>query len=290
MTRINSWILNYAKTGDLRITKLTWPQELGLDFHEYKVQYQNLFGTGTDRDEDTALIKACSELFERHCVQSCQIENSNGCASHSDLDSAVENAQNELIERDSFLFCFLTQSFSQDMLLSSRALGATLDQMSNYLIADQNVKVVMSLVKFNQAGFIVGLGTANQLNQAIEKAEIEALRQWFYYKDMINQIEVWNQKSFDRHGDLALLNDFSSQMFKCELRNEIDYATLNFKIKRYLNPDDSIFKDCPFVFVQAQHESLIPLVTGPYSTDILKATRLNFMNWNQDPSWLHPLR
>lgn len=109
--KLGNWILCHTHSLDLKIERMNWIQNWFPEHKDFKISFSTsnevLVGRGIDTDEDTALIKAFSELVERSVCSFYGI-NSNGVAAHFDKGSAVLNAKKELIERDAILCHHLT--------------------------------------------------------------------------------------------------------------------------------------------------------------------------------------
>ena len=109
--KLNNWILDHAHTLDIKIERMEWIKEWFPEYYDFNVKAcfegNIIEGRGIDKDQDSALLKAFSELIERIACKHLGIR-SNGVAAHFNKNMARENAKKELIERDAILSHFLT--------------------------------------------------------------------------------------------------------------------------------------------------------------------------------------
>ena len=299
------WILERAEKGLIEISKVSWPQRLGLQIQDYaasvKVGNEVFTGHGTSTDADTAISKAVAETFERYKVWKLRLNTSNGCSAHPSEKESRERARFELLERDCFLYKYITaDAFHQidDRILFFDAPNSIL---SNYLLYDgSKFKISMTRVAINEKSNIFGLGIAADRSAAIFSSEVEALRQWahlFYFKNYkshpFNSLISGDGFSFDDHGDVALTSDHfleikhlfivkDNKSKYAEPIGEFRYLT-QFSEQDYESP----FFEIPLYFTKAYNDFVQELFTGSTATSI---------NPNRIPTdevlnlCLHPLR
>lgn len=108
---LKNWILENAHTLDIKIERMEWIKTWFPEFSDFNVKAcfngHIIEGRGIDKDQDSALLKAFSEIIERMTCKRLGIR-SNGVAAHFDKDLARMNARMELVERDAILSHFLT--------------------------------------------------------------------------------------------------------------------------------------------------------------------------------------
>ena len=191
--KLINWVVEHRKQLELSIITYTWPQRWLSHLYDFKVSlhYNNepYEGRGTDSDEETALVKAIMEAFERMLIKENNLENSSGIALHFDYESAKSNALAELIERDSFLCHFLTKTPGDNI---DHCLSGTLKE---FIAKTTNEKVQTHVLKLrstnnhfvtmtiatgikanNPFGLCLGLAADLDLDKAIWKSSIECAR------------------------------------------------------------------------------------------------------------------
>jgi len=179
--------LCHVHSLDLKIERMDWIQNWFPEHKDFKISFsasgEVLTGRGIDTDEDTALIKAFSELVERSV---CSIHgiNSNGVAAHYDKESAVLNAKKELAERDAILCHHLTGKpfFSNEkptMLdeLKLALLGFGMDLTFAEAISPvAGLHVVVCRISGrDRFGALWGFGCDADLNKAFDHAAFECM-------------------------------------------------------------------------------------------------------------------
>ncbi|MBI2519943.1 MAG: YcaO-like family protein [Bdellovibrio sp.] len=111
--KLKYWISVNAETLKLQVERMRWVDDWFPGYFDFAVSAQvdgQIFtGRGIAGDEDTAFLKALSEMVERVYCFYHKI-GSNGVAAHPDRDQAILNAKKELIERDAVLCHTLTNT------------------------------------------------------------------------------------------------------------------------------------------------------------------------------------
>ena len=111
--KLKHWIADHAETLKLQVERMHWVDDWFPGYFDFslsaKVDGQTFTGRGIADDEDTALLKAFSEMVERVYCFYHKI-GSNGVATHPDGEQAIFNAKKELIERDAVLCHTLTNT------------------------------------------------------------------------------------------------------------------------------------------------------------------------------------
>jgi len=184
---IGNWILGHAHLLDLKIERMGWIQNWFPEHKDFKISLSTpdgiLTGRGIDTDEDTALLKAFSELVERSVCSGYGI-NSNGVAAHYDRDSAILNARKELIERDAILCHHLTGKpffFNQrpsrydELKLALFGLGMDLKFAEAICSVDGFHVVVCRVSGRDQFGSFWGFGCDTDLDKAFDHASFECM-------------------------------------------------------------------------------------------------------------------
>ncbi len=277
------WILNSAQNKKIFISQLTWPSRLGLSVSDYIVQVhfagEDFIGHGSDLDSDMAILKAAAEAFERYCVTSLGLKNSNGCAVHTDIKKAETNALLELIERDCFLVSFINGSAFKE--IDHSFYNARLEsryKLVNYSLASKDLNVALTRITIDGAANILGLGIAQSLDLALEKSEIEALRQLVYVvdKDLIahasyDKVSTKKKLSFDDHGNIALTRKHYEEIAfifeqgavqESQDFNFFDPTFTKFKIYDIKLDEENPFYNIPLYFVKANNVYAQELFAG----------------------------
>jgi YcaO cyclodehydratase, ATP-ad Mg2+-binding len=306
LNQLKKWILTTVKTypENFKIFEISWPQDNGFHFHDYGVEIivdgKKYQGNGTSRDPDTALCKAVSESYERFCVKYYELASSNGCAAHYDQPTALINAKLELIERDAFLCHFIlgTGFLKLDQVVHKNLEAHSDIKIENYLLESKKYKIVLTRLILRKYSQIFGMGISSDLSESLFKAEIEALRQWSYYKDIqfdelgeAIDFEKIKFTSFDGHGDLALTKSYfdkTASLFDHAHSKKISFTDLDdseFEFIHFDRPvlnEDHVFKSIPLCFAQAKHPKAQSLFIGqtinyinPLRFDLQKISEFN---------------
>lgn len=284
--KFKNWIFQKAKSGQLKIAKLNWPQKYGLRIYDYMVEcdtaYSKISGRGTDTNEDQAIFKAVAETYERYMRRKFKLNNTNGCAAHIDESLCKEKAKAELIERDCFLFKFIHGEAFTSTHNKHFQINLKNSILTNFLLmTEQSIFITMTRIEIAESGNILGLGSGRSLKEAIASSEIEALRQWVHLFGSSDPIlksyyEILNKQNhnFDDHGDIALTKEHhdsinylfgnSGQLSKFTiLTDEFKYLT-DFSD----NDPNSPFYLIPLFFAKASHDFAQELFTGPTEPNI----------------------
>jgi hypothetical protein len=194
--KLISWLLDNSEKLQLQATELTWVQEWNLsgvfDYQvEITIQDRIYKGRGTALTEELAFVKAGAEAIERAFCGGYGIS-SLGVAAHTDQVLAEKNAASELNERDAFFNHYYLKR-SLDLLEDSKIHNfknrwqsafkklATNRVDCQFFEAESDIEsvvvCVMSGEKAQQKfGGIIGLGSNQSIDAALESAFLEALR------------------------------------------------------------------------------------------------------------------
>ncbi|HAZ13183.1 MAG: hypothetical protein A2X86_15980 [Bdellovibrionales bacterium GWA2_49_15] len=111
--KLKHWIFAKAETLKLQVERMRWVDDWFPGYFDFALSAQidgrKFVGRGMADDEDTAFLKAFSEMVERVYCFYHKI-GSNGVAAHPRRDQAILNAKKELIERDAVLCHTLTNT------------------------------------------------------------------------------------------------------------------------------------------------------------------------------------
>jgi len=188
--KLENWLFENAQKLDLKVVNYTWPRFFNLNYFDISVSMvynkKKFIGRGTAPNERDALLKASVECIER-IFCSFNKTSSNGVAAHYSKNTAKKNAMNELLERDSFFCSYLTMAkrnlISTDIFLKLREILESKYKISiQYfdISAYQNPKTILAVAVGNEFvqpfGLCIGLGTNADLDQAIQSASFEIIR------------------------------------------------------------------------------------------------------------------
>ena len=194
--KLSTWLLDNADRVNLRVTEMTWVRDWNMNGlcdlqATIDVGGQTFVGRGTALSEDLAFIKAGAEAIERAFCFGLAIHTT-GVAVHTDAQAAQLNAKNEFNERDAFFCHFYTKTPFLPVLNS-----VTHELMQTYKNAIDKINSRGITIRFFRAraigypvylcvasglrsqlrfGGIVGLGSQNDDEQAIQSAFFECLR------------------------------------------------------------------------------------------------------------------
>lgn len=301
------WIFNAAKSKKILISQLDWPSRLGIEIKDYIVQVvldgEIFVGHGSDVDSDLAILKATSEAYERYCVTSLKLKNSNGCAAHTSLEEAKEKSLLELIERDCFLVKFINGFFFEEIGIYSNMVNLDSKyKLTNYCLAAGVYKIILTRIEINKAANILGLSAELSIKDALIKSEIEALRQLMYVEDknlLSNQsYDVISRKDkldFNDHGNIALTQQHYSEIdfifdTKKSKNCKFDYfdqSSTVFKEYKIVLEKTNPFYEIPLFFVKALNPNAQELFVGKTIENINPLRIPNTGNLNL---CLHPFR
>ncbi len=305
--KLNTYIESLAEKNVISIKQLDWTAQYDLELYDYLIELQigqfKTTGRGTDKDETTAIQIAFSEAVERLVIKEHNISNSSGCAVHLDQAQSSINSRNELIERDCFLCHFYLRSdFRKTRINEKNSLTTLFKKIGityrNYLLCDSDIHICLNVI-FSKSGIILGMGTNNNLEQAIFKAMIESVRQYIHIIHFSNKqtisLDELRQKqnlTFNDHGNLLFDIEYLAKVSDLLRTNECInycYPQIGFKSTQY---QSVILPDLPLVFTKTSNEYLQSLFLGqPHNN--LNVKRLNEFKISQDnflSNLPHPLR
>jgi len=115
MNKFIDWINEFNARLGLEYSMFDWTRELQDELYDVQCSFtsagKNLIGRGTDKDRESAIVKATAECLERYFLDRiAEANSSNGVAIHAERQAAEFNALCELLERDSFFCHFLTKT------------------------------------------------------------------------------------------------------------------------------------------------------------------------------------
>lgn len=241
--KLKNWILKHIHTLDFKIERMEWINDWFPEYCDFNVKAYidgNLIeGRGIDKDQDLALLKAFSELFERVTCKHYGIRSS-GVAAHFDKQLARKNAKKELVERDAILSHFLTKEpfFLKEIYpwmneLKSRLLklGLALSFGEAYSsIKDYHV-VAFKVSGGEKFGALWGYGADSDLSMAYQHAALECMVNVSAYLYGAYKPENIDLERFDR---LETVNGVDHQ------RLHFTHDLSNIKIAQKLNKDRTI--------------------------------------------------
>lgn len=187
-SEVTEWILKNQNALDLQVTKLTWIDRALPGYVDLAVSIKvgaiRTEGRGTDKSEEVALGKAVCEAIERvFCIE--KSIPSTGLAGHLSMDLAKVEAKKEFIERAT-----LAQHLSSKIpfqLISKKPVQISLmgkvlaGHVHHFrLSVPSEFEVALVLYEATAAasafGGVLGIGCESTYEEALTKAEIEALR------------------------------------------------------------------------------------------------------------------
>ena len=270
---LTDWILKNQNHLDLRIKECTWirkvfPGWFDIDL-SIKVNGETFFGRGSAPDPDLALSKAFCEAVERNVCASHGIS-STGVAGHVIQMEAQENARLELYERK-----FLADAFEKGEIgLSVADYQSLRDRYSSagikvdlYEVASLNsTRVFMCLANGENFkipfGGILGLGSSDNRDHAIQKALIECLRNLEAHieaptRSMTkDEFEALDQKTgVSRQALLKNVSYFSDLSKKLRTSANIESLELNCKFEP-LKITEPLLASCPLHFFCCYEEQV----------------------------------
>lgn len=187
-SEVTAWILKNQNALDLQVTKLTWidrvlPGYVDLSVR-LKVGKHQTEGRGTDASEEVALGKAVCEAIERlFCIE--RGIQSTGLAGHISFELAKKEALKEFIERATLaqhlstgsLFEIISEKPVQFSLLGQNIEGLAFQFRLISPAGYETALVMYEATNSKQPfGGVLGIGCEINYEEALKKAEIEALR------------------------------------------------------------------------------------------------------------------
>lgn len=302
---LSYWILKNKSKINMKVSQILWPSKWGIDLSDVAVSIiinnQEFIGRGTDINKNIAVIKAFTEACERSLLHHYKIENSSGLAAHTNQKIAKQNAIYELIERDLLLCHFHTQT-PFNKLMASTKIPNKINYINSFLKKNNidlnfysigNTKspfVIICRISGenykNQFGSILGIGTKDSLEQAVENSFIECFRQFTHLYESKNLLECISidkfreikTYSFYDHGKLALNKEYNNLIRKLFNNNEeiksdsleksrVAFREINFNTIKE-------FSELPLFAFLAHTEKAQNLYTG-FNTNYLNLNRLS---------------
>ncbi|MEK6625288.1 MAG: YcaO-like family protein, partial [Bdellovibrionota bacterium] len=184
--KLKHWITGYAKVLKLQVERMRWVDDWFPGYFDFslsaQVDGQTFAGRGIADDEDTAFLKAFSEMVERVYCSYHKI-GSNGVAAHPDGEQAIFNARKELIERDAVLCHTLTNTpFFPALAYEYHSIadhlakkGLALNLARAYSSVSDLLVVICMASGEGILGQLFGFGCDNDLQSASLKAIFECM-------------------------------------------------------------------------------------------------------------------
>lgn len=233
------WLLSQKEKLGVKFTEHSWGRPSLTDIEvSFLFNGINVQGRGTHAVGDIALEKACAEAIERLCCLKLGISTV-GCAIHSNEELAILNSRNEFVERSAF-DSFLNQK-SSTLELDNVIKLQFGEKIKFWEIQNHSRCSTVFAITFdaNENPISLGLGSADSLKEACEKAYLEAIRNFVSFKQ--NPTAFKNSVEKDHNlwccDEKFLLNVLNKINLTYEIKNE----SLSFKTK--VNPVSSIIGD-----------------------------------------------
>lgn len=229
--RLVNEVLKMGHKIGLQIKELQWPKLLGMPIHDVTVKFSlygnDAAGRGMSTDSfDDALVKGIGECIERVAWSKQKFDTSNGFAFHTQEDLAKNNAFKEVIERDAFFCHYLMRSCPIEL----NPMDHSITKQICTLLKRENVKTQLYLTetvagfhtvfflllgKHSSSPFGLFLGSScnKDLESAVKKAALEAIRSWASFK--------WGNASRK-----ITIHDFTTKEFWSPLDHENLYLTI----------------------------------------------------------------
>lgn len=270
---LTDWILRNQNPLDLRIRECTWIRKVFPGWYDIdlsiKVSGETFFGRGSAPDPDIALSKAFCEAVERSVCASLRIS-STGVAGHIVQVKAQESARLELYERKFLADAFekeeigLSVADYQSLRTRYSSLGIKVDL---YEVASlSSVRVFMCLANGENFripfGGILGLGSSDNRDHAIQKALIECFRNLEAHIETPtcsmakHEFEALDQKTgLDRQALLKNVSYFSDLSKKMKTSTNIERLEPICKFEP-LKITDDLLASCPLHFFRCYEEQV----------------------------------
>ena len=294
--KLKHCIADHAKVLKLQIDRMRWVDDWFPGHYDFslsaQVDCQTFIGRGIADDEDTAFLKAFSEIVERVYCYYHKV-GSNGVAVHSDREQAILNARKELIERDAVLCHTLT---------STPFFQAVAHELNEYhSVSDQLAKKGASL-KLSQAyssvsdlsilictvsgggipGQLFGFGCDSDQKNAALKAIFECMINTVAILDGHDKLSPLRMVEFlamKAHGpDEHKRVHFTEKLFCLKTETfcsaRLHHLTLNDISTQELLSHIPIFDSIPLMVMRAESDALQMMFYGPPKTESLNLNRL----------------
>lgn len=233
---LKNWATDNLSQSNCTIKNLNWVDDYKLEFTDVHLEIvledRTYIGRGSDLIPDIAIYKALSESIERYALSKLNFKNSNGLACHYDLEKSKSNALNEKIERHLFLCHFHSSipfkkithhEFFQKHKNTIEIISQKKCELRFYHMLDSNklhsvLCVTSGFFRNEPFGYVLGMGTEQNIFSAMEKSFLENLRKLSFflntdtkglsYSEFIN-CEVYD---FNFHGKLGLNIDYANSI------------------------------------------------------------------------------
>ncbi len=321
--KIISWIREYQKALNIKITAYKWPSTVGVNFFDCSVECvfmdRRLTGGATGLSEELALTKALAELTERAAMINSKQGTSNGFAAHTTKDRVKILARREIVERDSFFYHYLCQqspnSINFKECLSTTAHccheffdynGVNFNLSELQSLTDEKVVLAVGdgLKSNNPFGLCIGLGCDETLELAAEKAFWECCRHLVVAVTDLNKRKSINLDSFNKIADpgplehmaLAMDLDYAQEAMKWlkprarEVPSQKNKSELQFS-ERFIDLPTP-FDQLPYFVAQSKCEALQGLFFGntiESKVNFKRFKKAEDIKWEIIKKFPHPL-
>ena len=311
MSKFIDWINEYSEKLGLEYSIFDWTR--GLDAELYDIQCSSksngkiLTGRGTDKDKDTAIVKATAEVLEGYFLDRLsEAVSSNGVAIHTERQFAELSALFELLERDSFFCHFLTKtpfgsidstivndaSLCRSILdlLESKGAEIRFGQMNTDSRFSGVVCAIFGTNSTNGFGMTLGTSVKQTLHESILSALLESARSAVGYLSLTSE-EITTLRnagnavcSTPEHHLLVGLEKNYADRFKRAFfdtpapileKSELDFNDISISSFMPLIDEDSTTINPPLFLSRASSKSLLNLYFRDFVAHEQKTMRLS---------------
>jgi hypothetical protein len=311
MSKFIDWINDYSEKLGLEYSQFDWTQELDAELYDIQCSSKSngkiVTGRGTDKDKDTAIVKATAEVLERYFLNRLtEADSSNGVAIHTERQFAELSALFELLERDSFFCHFLTKTPFDSIdstiineaslcrsildLLESKGAEVRFGKMKTDYRFSAVVCAIFGTHSANGFGMTLGTSVKQTLKEGILSALLESARSAVGYLSLTSE-ELTTLRSADNaacstpeHHLLVGLEPNYSERFKREFfdtpavafeKSELDLDDVSISSFMPLIDEDSNAINPPLYLSRASSKSLLNLYFGEFVADDHNLKRLS---------------
>lgn len=292
-------------SGEGSFEKLLLPSELNFDINVIQYfkshpTFNLVSGLGSDRNLETAYVKAIVEYFERLAFfeneHKLGLTSTNGIAAHPYLAMAKKMAMDEMFERDAFLRHWYTQTpfHKIDLSAKSKELKQNLERLNlDLILAVTHLgyqKVVCAfLLDLKSGGFALGLSSGRD-KQDEDKAIFEAIINYFFghggksKETLISELKNNEISSLEHHRSFWLYDQkFPDFMIATgDQMAPVQYPALKGKTEYHVLRDDKL------KIVKMSNENLIELSVGDVTKSKVSLTKID-LNGLVGPFKYHPI-
>ena len=214
-------------------------------------------------------------------------ETSSGIAIHSNLKKAKEHALNELVERHivlKALACNIKpQKIKEPKIIDRYTLPANIKTSFYYWTGPFNIKVVICQVVTKEKGAMYSFGSDEELENAIEKAFLEATGMIIYAaklkqdkKENFSEIDMEAIRNYHLFSGDNYYFDFFDKADNPENAIDKDLLLKDIYFTKLENP--SFLGNIPFVAVKCVSPVMQPLFFDYWKTDVLNPAAISLNN------------